>query len=100
MAKCSFCSEEIPPDAERCPLCDRDVSVADEAYELPAGPTDIPAEWQGGAVYSLELPVHCPHCRVLIRTIRVLKLKRVQVTFTSTLPRGGRVVVCPECDRI
>ena len=25
---------------------------------------------------------------------------RTQVAFTSTVPRGGRVIVCPECDRI
>ena len=75
----------------------------EEAYELEL-PTDaaeeIPAEWQGGAVYALELPARCPYCLVLIRTVRVLKLKRTQAAFTSTLPRGGRVIVCPECNRI
>ena len=35
-----------------------------------------------------------------IRTIRIVALTRSQVAFTSTLPRKGRVAVCPECDRI
>jgi hypothetical protein len=75
-------------------------ATEDDAYELTSDTEEIPAEWQGGAVYSLELPARCPHCRELIRTLRVLRLKRTQVTFTSTLPRGGRILVCPECERI
>jgi hypothetical protein len=75
---------------------------ADDAYVLSANPgeAEIPAEWQGGAVYTLEQPVRCPYCREAIRTIRVLRLKRTQVTFTSTLPRSGRVMACPACERI
>ena len=75
---------------------------ADDVYELSvteaAGP--IPAEWQSTAVYTLELPVRCPHCDEAIRTIRIIGMTRSQVTFTSTLPRKGRVAACPECDRI
>ena len=99
MAQCRFCTEELPSAATQCPLCLRAVAD-DDAYELPDGPAEIPVEWQGGAVYALELPARCPHCRELIYTVRVLRLKRAQVTFTSTLPRGGRVIVCPECERI
>jgi hypothetical protein len=51
-------------------------------------------------VYTLELPVRCPHCRDVIRTLRALRLKRTQAPFTSTLPRSGRVLVCPQCERI
>jgi hypothetical protein len=91
----------MPAEAARCPLCLREAPVGDdETYELPAGPAEIPVEWQGGAVYALELPARCPYCRELIRTVRVLRLKRTQVAFTSTVPRGGRVIVCPECERI
>ena len=107
MAACPFCTEEIPDDVKCCPLCLRDLPAKpgtagadDEVYELPSDPLDIPAEWQGGAVYALELPARCPHCRKLIQTVRVLRLKRSQVSFTSTLPRGGRIIACPECDRI
>src|SRR4051812_4980172 len=112
MMQCPYCTQEIPSNATRCPLCLKPVSpevagdidsvtqASDEAYELPSGPAEIPAEWQGGSVYSLELPARCPHCREVIRSVRVLRLKRSQVTFTSTLPRGGRIIVCPECERI
>jgi hypothetical protein len=106
MAQCVFCSEEIPVDAGVCPLCLKAPPavevVEEEAYELelPSGPAEIPAEWQGGGEYTLEGPARCPHCREIIRTIRVLRLKRTQVTFTSPLPRGGRVIVCPQCERI
>ena len=73
----------------------------DEAYELEVPTTDeIPAEWQGGAVYTLELPVRCPFCRDPIRTLRVLKITRTQVNFTSTLPRNGRAFVCPQCEKL
>lgn len=105
MANCGVCGAEIPSDAKECPVCLQAVASPaagqdDDAYVLSVDSTDIPAEWQGGAVYALELPARCPHCRELIRTVRVLRLKRTQVTFTSTLPRGGRAVVCPECERI
>jgi hypothetical protein len=52
-----------------------------------------------GAVYSLEFPVQCPHCAMEISTFKVFRLLRSQVSFTSTLPRKGYVIVCPECDR-
>ncbi len=52
-----------------------------------------------GAIYSLEFPVQCPHCHVEVRTFKVFRLLRREVSFTSTLPRKGYVIVCPECDR-
>jgi hypothetical protein len=52
-----------------------------------------------GAIYSLEFPVQCPHCAMEINTFRVFRLLRSQVSFTSTLPRKGYVIVCPECER-
>lgn len=53
---------------------------------------------QGAAVYTFEEAAHCPYCRHAIRTVRVLRLSRTQVAFTSTLPRGGRAIVCPDCN--
>ena len=102
MARCAHCSGEIPADVETCPLCLARTAAGGDAYELELSgeSAEIPAEWQGGAVYTLELSARCPHCLVQIRTVRVLKLKRTQAAFTSTLPRGGRVIVCPECNRI
>jgi hypothetical protein len=52
-----------------------------------------------GAQYSLEFPVQCPHCESQITTFRVFRLLRTQVSFTSTLPRKGYVIVCPECEK-
>jgi len=52
-----------------------------------------------GAQYSLEFPVTCPHCQEQVTTFKVFRLLRTQVSFTSTLPRKGYVIVCPECER-
>ncbi len=53
-----------------------------------------------GALYSLEAPVRCPECHSEMRSLRVLRLLRTQVSFTSTLPRKGYVIVCPHCERM
>jgi predicted nucleic acid-binding Zn-ribbon protein len=52
------------------------------------------------AVYRLESPVKCPHCREIVTTLKAVRLLRDQVSFTSTLPRRGRVVACPNCQSI
>jgi hypothetical protein len=49
------------------------------------------------AVYRLESPVRCAQCREMISTLQAVRLLRTQVNFTSTLPRRGRVLVCPFC---
>ena len=78
----------------------------DDAYVLPdleateSDAEELLGKWQDVAVYTLELPVRCPHCREPIRTIRVVRMIRTQVAFTSTLPRNGRVFVCPQCERL
>ena len=71
-----------------------------DAYVLPDLEAAIPDEWQAGAVYTIEQPVRCPHCREPMRTVRVLRLSRTNVSFTSTLPRGGRVFACPHWERM
>ena len=73
---------------------------SDDVYELSTSEDSVPTEWQAGAVYTLELPARCPYCREVLRTLRVLRLARTQVSFTSPLPRAGRVIVCPVCERI
>lgn len=109
MAECPLCAQVLPPGAERCPVCGHDSNAgdpvegreeADGAYDLSNAIARIPANWQTTAVYTLELPARCPSCREPIRSVRVLRMSRTQVTFTSTLPRGGRAIVCPECERI
>ena len=52
------------------------------------------------AVYRLESAVKCPHCGETITSLRAVRLLRDQVNFTSTLPRRGRVVACPNCQSI
>ena len=47
------------------------------------------------AVYRLESAVKCPHCGETITTLKAVRLQRDQVSFTSTLPRRGRIVACP-----
>jgi CheY-like chemotaxis protein len=49
------------------------------------------------AAYSLECPVRCPSCGDTISTLKAVRLLRSHVNFTSTLPRRGRLVVCPSC---
>ena len=85
---------------KHCPRCLRRPDAGEDVYELPATSGEIPQEWQGGGVYTLEQPARCPFCREIIRTVRALRLKRSQVAFTSTLPRGGRMIVCSACDGI
>ena len=73
----------------------------DDVYELPVESAgSIPDLWQSPPTYTLEMSVRCPHCEEKISTIRIVGLARTQVAFTSTLPRKGRVAVCPECDSI
>jgi uncharacterized protein YbaR (Trm112 family) len=78
----------------------------DDAYELvdldevKADAEELLGNWNEVAVYTLELPVRCPSCKEPIRTLRVVRLTRGQVSFTSTLPRHGRAFVCPQCERL
>lgn len=84
----------------------RDRGTAEHVPPAPAETTPAPAPQHsrhqniGGALYTLEAPVHCPQCDNEVRTLRVLRVIRTQASFTSTLPRKGYVVVCPECDRM
>ena len=71
-----------------------------DVYELPTIAEEIPAEWKPVALYTLEAAVRCPHCHELIRTVRIVGLTRTQVTFTSTLPRKGRILACPQCESV
>ena len=100
MARCAYCSHDLPLETRYCPWCLRGVECADAVQETPAVESRAPSELQGSAVYELELPVKCPHCRESIRAVRVIQLTRAKVAFTSMLPRGGRVVVCPQCEQI
>ena len=49
------------------------------------------------AEYALESAVKCPHCQMNMENVRVVRLLRMKVNFTSSLPRRGYVVICPDC---
>lgn len=49
------------------------------------------------AEYTLEYEARCPSCHSPLRTVKVVRLLRSRVNFTSTLPRHGRVIICPQC---
>ena len=59
----------------------------------PAMDETIDAE----ATYALEIPVRCAACSEQISELRVVRMLRTRVNFTSTLPRRGRVLACPRC---
>jgi hypothetical protein len=99
-SQCSFCAEDLPRGARQCPACLHDVDGDKDVYELSAVAPQLTAGWQSRAIYTLDDAVKCPHCREPIRTLRILNMTRTEVAFTSTLPRKGRVIVCPECDCI
>jgi hypothetical protein len=54
----------------------------------------------GDAIYRLESPARCPQCGEVLAELRAVRLLRVEVNFTSMLPRRGRIVVCPYCQTI
>jgi hypothetical protein len=78
------------------------VSHDENVYDLsePEPPRRRPKHADRGAVYTLEFPTTCPQCCTEISTVRVSRLLRTQVSFTSTLPRKGYIIVCPECSGI
>ena len=49
------------------------------------------------AEYMLESPVQCASCKADFDTVHVVRLLRTKTNFTSTLPRRGYMVVCPNC---
>jgi len=49
------------------------------------------------ASYALEVQVRCSACTEMISEVRVVRMLRTKVNFTSTLPRRGRVLACPKC---
>lgn len=99
--QCRSCGESLPVDSAQCPRCSREVADGNQrGFELPALAPPASDKAQRGATYTLEFPTRCPHCDQQIRTFLVFRLLRSQVSFTSTLPRRGYVIVCPECERL
>jgi CheY-like chemotaxis protein/DNA-directed RNA polymerase subunit RPC12/RpoP len=69
------------------------------ADDPAAPPIELPPsrESQAEAEYTLESPVRCPACGERMTSVKAIRLVRAHVNFTSTLPRRGRVIVCPHC---
>ena len=59
--------------------------------------SEVPTAAEAEAEYQLEASVVCPSCKSSITTLKVVRMLRTRVNFTSTLPRRGRTVACPEC---
>lgn len=76
---------------------DHEVPVQPEPLIPPASAPHEAAVPNSDAVYRLESTARCPQCGETISTLRAVRLLRMQVNFTSTLPRRGRVITCPCC---
>jgi hypothetical protein len=88
-------AEVVTPPANPVPEADESSPDVSDVQPLDA---DNYGRHESGAVYRLEFATRCPHCRKAIKTFKVFRLLRTQVSFTSTLPRKGYVIVCPDCD--
>jgi CheY-like chemotaxis protein len=78
----------------RVTMAGEDRPISDESETPPLPPS---RESKAEAEYTLESPVKCPACGERITSLKAVRLVRAQVNFTSTLPRRGRVLVCPHC---
>ena len=60
---------------------------------------DTQSVWKSepAAVYGLEHPVSCPSCASEIQELYAVRMFRARVNFMSSLPRSGRLLVCPNC---
>jgi hypothetical protein len=110
---CAYCGESLLPADRYCSRCLRavvsapapaaprdEVPASEPAARAPRPPAASPARMSASTTYALESPVRCPECESEIRTFRVIRVLRTQTSFTSTLPRKGYVIVCPECERL
>jgi hypothetical protein len=86
-----------------------DLDVNEPEMQTPAaaagaepqkGPATAKSLTQGDAIYRLESPARCPQCGERLSELKAIRLLRVEVNFTSMLPRRGRIVVCPYCQTI
>ena len=70
-----------------------------QEFETPSDESRRPPGELGNmeAEYSLECPARCSACGETIVTLKAIRLLRTRVNFTSTLPRRGRIIVCPHC---
>lgn len=67
-----------------------------EPVEMPSD-AEVASEGKFEAEYALESPLRCPACGERMTRVAAVRLVRAHVNFTSTLPRRGRVLACPNC---
>jgi hypothetical protein len=72
-------------------------ATSSEAIVAPSGLEQGDAFRDSEAEYTLEYPATCPRCGREVKTLKVARLLRTRVNFVSTLPRRGRVLMCPHC---
>jgi RNase P subunit RPR2 len=65
-----------------------------------AAPKETPGISDGEAEYAVEYAAVCPACEHDLTSVTVIRLLRTRVNFTSTLPRHGRALICPNCRTI
>lgn len=75
---------------------DEEIVVVDQPEPMPR-PAAEAKRREIDAEYALEHPVRCLGCGETVSNLKAVRLLRTRVNFTSTLPRRGRVVVCPLC---
>src|SRR5262245_48679859 len=71
------------------------MAKSDPTGTAPGGDTP-----EAEAEYTLEYPLKCPWCNMDLEVLKVVRLLRTKVNFTSTLPRRGRVLACPNCQKV
>jgi CheY-like chemotaxis protein len=96
-----YINKPIHPDqlldvVRRAIAASKEEATMDEDAELQAE-LAASTETKIEAEYTLETPVRCPACGERIVSLKAVRLVRSQVNFTSTLPRRGRVIACPNC---
>lgn len=80
-------------------MSESDRDAPEPPHERGADDDAPPPGWRTppAAVYGLEHPVVCPACRAELDELFVVRLFRARANFVSSLPRSGRLIVCPRC---
>ena len=91
-------SKQLRDSVRRAMAAAGEPDAFDASDMPPSTLTELQAHLENiDAEYSLECPVRCPACGVTVSSLKAVRLLRAHVNFTSTMPRRGRVVVCPNC---
>ena len=67
---------------------------------MEASLEQLEEEVRSEAEYTLESAVKCPECKENFDTVQVVRLLRTKTNFTSTLPRRGYMIICPNCHAV